>query len=251
MQVEALTLRVWLLLVIVGWAALVCILEFAGMGAHVQQLPPDLSLAPPIPPLPASLPARLGPLSQYAAISDRPAFAEDRKPHPFLLTGSSTQSAPVNARLTGVILTPELKMATLTIGQNTSVRLRQGGEVVQGWRLLSLEPRDATVEGPNGTQSLQLEVFNGQGGQPPTVLRAPTKDMMQVSSPTYGGGGQAGGGHMTSAKNISVIPVDTANGPPSNEDQLRSIRERIEQRRQQLRLQQQNQQQHTNDGSSP
>ena len=252
MQVEALSMRVWSLVVFVAWLVLVCILEIGGMGEHVTPLPPDPSLIPRLPPIPAKLAERLGPLSDYAAIGEHPTFAEDRKPHPFLLTGGTTQPAAIAARLTGVILTPGFNMATLTLGQNTSIRLRQGGDAVQGWRLLALEPRDATVEGPNGTQSLLLDVFDGKGGQPPTVLRNPPRRVMQFDSAISDGnksmvGGQ---GQMTNSKGLSQVPVDAPYGPPSNEDQLRAIRERIEQRRQQLR-QQQLQQQRTINGSTP
>lgn len=252
MQVEALSMRVWLLVVFVTWLVLVCVLELAGMGTYIKPLSPDQSLVPPLPPLPAKLAERLGPLTNYTAIAEHPAFAEDRKPHPFMLSGGNTQAAPITARLSGVILTPTLKMATLTVGQNTSIRLRQGGEAIQGWRLLSLEPRDATVEGPNGAQSLSLTVFDGKGGQPPTVLHRQPQESIQVDSAKDGHKTTAGGSaQVSAAKGISPVPVDTPYGPPTNEDQLRAIRERIEQRRQQLRLQQQLQLQHTINGASP
>ncbi|KLD69107.1 general secretion pathway protein GspN, partial [Xanthomonas pisi DSM 18956] len=60
----------------------------------------------------------------------------------------------------------------LTLDPQDSVRVQLGGEAVKGWRLLALQPRSATIEGPGGTQTLELHVFNGQGGQPPTANAA-------------------------------------------------------------------------------
>ena len=61
-------------------------------------------------------------------------------------------------------------LGALAGGQDRSRRLRVNGEAVEGWQLLSLEPGRATVLGPDGAEVLELAVFDGQGGQPPTVL---------------------------------------------------------------------------------
>lgn len=248
MRIESFTIRVWLLGVLVVWLAILCLLAFLGMGTHVKKRADDLSVENPLPTLPTTLAARLGPMTQYAEISDRPVFAEDRKPHPFLLGGATPQVAHVNAHLSGVIITPDLKMAMLNIDNGKSLRLREGGDAVQGWRLIALGARNATFEGPNGTQSMQLDVFNGRGGQPPTVLKSPSTNTMTIDIQGLGLPQKYdGGGHSPTMPNSPKggVPMSSMQQPPSDisELELRAVRERIERRREQLRLMQQQQNQ--------
>ncbi|OHX24233.1 general secretion pathway protein GspN, partial [Xanthomonas alfalfae] len=172
MRLDMIGLRTWLLATVVGWALLVCVLAVAGLGKRVELLPDDPALVQRLPTLPAPAPERLGPFEKYSEIAAHPAFAEDRLPHPFFLSGNDGSSAASTVRLTGVLLTDNFKMATLTLDPQDSVRVQLGGEAVKGWRLLALQPRSATIEGPSGTQTLELHVFNGQGGQPPTANAA-------------------------------------------------------------------------------
>ncbi|MFA4752333.1 general secretion pathway protein XpsN, partial [Xanthomonas perforans] len=172
MRLDMIGLRTWLLATVVGWALLVCVLAVAGLGKRVELLPDDPALVQRLPTLPAPAPERLGAFEKYSEIAAHPAFAEDRLPHPFFLSGNDGSSAASTVRLTGVLLTDNFKMATLTLDPQDSVRVQLGGEAVKGWRLLALQPRSATIEGPSGTQTLELHVFNGQGGQPPTANAA-------------------------------------------------------------------------------
>lgn len=172
MRLDMIGLRTWLLATVVGWALLVCVLAVAGLGKRVELLPDDPALVQRLPTLPAPAPERLGAFEKYSEIAAHPAFAEDRLPHPFFLSGNDGGTAASTVRLTGVLLTDNFKMATLTLDPQDSVRVQLGGEAVKGWRLLALQPRSATVEGPSGTQTLELHVFNGQGGQPPTANAA-------------------------------------------------------------------------------
>lgn len=172
MRLEMIGLRTWLLATVVGWALLVCVLAVAGLGKRVELLPDDPALVQRLPALPAPAPERLGPFEKYAEIAAHPAFAEDRLPHPFFLSGNDGSGAASTVRLTGVLLTSTFKMATLTLDPADSVRVQLGGDAVKGYRLLALQPRSATIEGPGGTQTLELQVFNGQGGQPPTAIGA-------------------------------------------------------------------------------
>lgn len=169
MRLDLIGLRTWLLATVVGWALLVCVLAVAGLGKRVELLPDDPALVQRLPTLPAPAPERLGAFEKYSEIAAHPAFAEDRLPHPFFLSGNDGSSAASTVRLTGVLLTDNFKMATLTLDPHDSVRVKLGGDAVKGWRLLALQPRSATIEGPGGTQTLELQVFNGQGGQPPTA----------------------------------------------------------------------------------
>ncbi|NHF67849.1 type II secretion system protein XpsN [Xanthomonas hortorum] len=252
MRLDLIGLRTWLLVTVVGWALLVCVLAVAGLGKRVELLPDDPALVQRLPTLPAPAPERLGAFEKYSEIAAHPAFAEDRLPHPFFLSGNDGSGAASTVRLTGVLLTDNFKMATLTLDPHDSVRVKLGGDAVKGWRLLALQPRSATIEGPGGTQTLELQVFNGQGGQPPTANAGapaapgatpplPSPDAAaavqppqpQPATPAQQPGGQA----------PPTVPPQRSDGaqeaPRPSDDQMRAIRERIEARRRQLQQQRQ------------
>ncbi|CAD0350750.1 general secretion pathway protein GspN [Xanthomonas hortorum pv. cynarae] len=251
MRLDLIGLRTWLLATVVGWALLVCVLAVAGLGKRVELLPDDPALVQRLPTLPAPAPERLGAFEKYSEIAAHPAFAEDRLPHPFFLSGNDGSGAASTVRLTGVLLTDNFKMATLTLDPHDSVRVKLGGDAVKGWRLLALQPRSATIEGPGGTQTLELQVFNGQGGQPPTAIAGapaapgatpplPSPDAAAVqppqpqpATPAQQLGGQA----------PPTVPPQRSDGaqeaPRPSDDQMRAIRERIEARRRQLQQQRQ------------
>ncbi|KQQ82838.1 general secretion pathway protein GspN [Xanthomonas sp. Leaf131] len=252
MRLDMIGLRTWLLATVVGWALLVCVLAVAGLGKRVELLPDDPALVQRLPALPAPAPERLGAFEKYSEIAAHPAFAEDRLPHPFFLSGNDGSGAASSVRLTGVLMTDNFKMATLTLEPHDSVRVKLGGDAVKGWRLLALQPRSATIEGPGGTQTLELQVFNGQGGQPPTANAGapaapgatpplPSPDAAaavqppqpQPATPAQQPGGQA----------PPTVPPQRSDGaqeaPRPSDDQMRAIRERIEARRRQLQQQRQ------------
>lgn len=253
MRIDAIGLRTVLLAGVAGWALLVWLLALAGMGLRVEPLRDDPALVPALPTLPATAPERLGAFSRYSEITLHPVFAEDRQPHPFFLGGAGGNDNAPKVRLTGVLITGDFRMATLTTEQNQSIRLRLGAEPQQGWRLLALEPRQATIEGPGGTQVLELSVFDGKGGQPPTALVAPAAAAGAMPGPPPApaapggvdpaataragtGGARAPGTAPAPAAGSSTAPAQT---PAPGDEQLRAIRERIEARRRQLREQQQ------------
>lgn len=172
MKIELTSLRSWWLATVVAWAAAIWIASLFGLGSHLPVAAEGDRTASPLPVLPAAAPERIASAEAYAQIGARPLFAEDRRPRPYLL-GGSEPGASSAVSLTGVLLTSEFSMAILTTDQKQSLRLRLNGDPVNGWQLLALEPRSATVSGPGGTQVLELTVFNGQGGEPPTVLGNP------------------------------------------------------------------------------
>lgn len=250
MRIEAIGLRTVWLATLALWGLLIWVLGLAGLGQRIVPLPDDPSMTQRLPSLPAASGERLGDYSRYAEIAARPVFAEDRRPHPFFLSADNGQGAAPSVRLTGVLLTDSFKMATLTTEQGESLRLQEGRDPVKGWRLLSLEPRRAVVSGGSGTQTLELQVFDGKGGQPPTALgqgaRPPGMPPLPAPPPA------------TTAVNAPATPVAAtpqagANGTPAtpaqsapaaapapSSEQLQAIRERIEARRRQLQQQRQN-----------
>ncbi len=250
MKLEQISLRTGFLLALAGWAAAVWLATGFGLGSHLPGAGGDADAAPSLPSLPPLAAERMASADSYSAIGERPLFAEDRRPRPYLL-GGSEPAASAALRLTGVLLTGNFGMATFTTEQNRSLRLRLNGEAVDGWQLVALQPRQATVIGPGGNQVLELAVFNGQGGEPPTVLRgangvppagaivvppsagAPPAPPPVAATPSTPPAGNA----PTPAASAAKTPPANNNGP--SEAQMQAIRERIQARRRQLQQQQQ------------
>jgi general secretion pathway protein N len=253
-RVEGIAARTWVLAAVAGWALLLWVLTLLGMGGQVQLLRDDASLQGRLPQLAPAPPERLGPLSQYAEIGSRPLFSEDRRPQPFSLTAEGDEAAApaFDFVLTSVLLTPTLKMAIVQPsagGESIRIKLGEAAESQPAWRLTELNPRSAVFEGPEGRKSLDLRVFDGTGGEPPTAVgsagqpaaagRAPTEPRPAVNR------------HATPATTSPAMPSPQATEPapaaadatdaapeeatPNTEAQLESIRKRIEERRAQLR----------------
>ena len=243
MKLEQISLRTGFLLALAGWAASVWLATGFGLGSRLPGADSDADAAPSLPALPPLAAERMASADSYSAIGERPLFAEDRRPKPYLL-GGSEPAASAALRLTGVLLTGDFGMATFTTEQNRSLRLRLNGDAVDGWQLVGLAPRQATVIGPGGNQVLELAVFNGQGGEPPTVLRgangappagAPPAPPAAAATPSPS---PAGSAPAPSAAAAATPPANN-NGP--SEAQMQAIRERIQARRRQLQQQQQQQ----------
>ncbi|HZH44608.1 MAG TPA: hypothetical protein VEY50_11055 [Lysobacter sp.] len=242
MRLDAAGPRTWLLATLAGWALIAWLLALAGMGRRVEPLPPDPALQRPLPPLPRPAPPVLGPPGQYVAVGARPLFTSDRRPKPFAVAGANAggeQAPTFDYVLTSVMLTPRVKLAILQSrdgSQSVRVRLGEAPEAQPGWRLTALDPRRAVFEGPEGQRALELRVFDGQGGAPPTAVRATDAN--------------------AAAAAVSALPVPPPPAPPAPtatsepaervdtaEAQMDAIRRRIEARRAALRQQQQQQQQ--------
>ncbi|HEY0503562.1 MAG TPA: hypothetical protein VGD42_08710, partial [Lysobacter sp.] len=168
--------RTWLLAVVAGWAVLAWLLAVVGMGRHAPSLAPDPGLLRPLPQMRPPAPERLGPLSQYAQIGQRPLFTQDRQPKPFFMQGQGEgegQQTAFDYQLTSVLITPGLRMAILQPADGSeSVRVKLGEvpESHPSWRLTALDARSAVFEGPDGRREMVLRVFDGTGGQPPTAV---------------------------------------------------------------------------------
>ncbi|PTA71236.1 MULTISPECIES: general secretion pathway protein GspN [unclassified Stenotrophomonas] len=251
MKREQISLRTGFLLALAGWAGAVWLATLFGLGNRLPQVGGDADAAPPLPTLAPLAAERMASADSYSAIAARPLFAEDRRPRPYLL-GGSEPAASAALRLTGVLLSGDFGMATFSTEQNRSLRLRLNGEAVDGWQLVALQPRQATVIGPGGNQVLELAVFNGQGGEPPTVLRGangvPPAAGGAVPSPVPPPPPAAAAppaqtaqrpATATAATPAAQTPPADTNGP--SEAQMQAIRERIQARRRQLQQQQQQQ----------
>lgn len=212
------------------WALGVFVLALLGLGARSGPYPDDPSLAPPLPQVAVGeASSRLGPLTDYLEVGQRPLLTPDRRPAP-LGEAAGDSDAPLAAALTGVILSGEVQIALLQEeGSGLSRRVRVG-ELLPGtgWRLQSLQPRRAVFVGPEGEKALELRVYDGKGGAAPTPLATP-----------------APGGAPAVAADAAPAPVaaspqaasaaPAADAAAEQQAQIEAIRRRIEARRAQMR----------------
>lgn len=178
MRLDDASPRTWLLAAAAGWALAAWLLAAAGMGGRVEPLEDDPSLLKPLPPVRPSPPLRLGPLGQYDAIASRPLFSENRQPQPFFLQGEGdgSEDRAFDYVLTSVLISPRLEMAILQPsqgGESVRVKLDEAPESHPAWRLVGIDPRSAVFEGPEGSRTLQLRVYDGVGGERPTSIAPP------------------------------------------------------------------------------
>ncbi|MEI2454013.1 hypothetical protein [Lysobacter firmicutimachus] len=267
MRLDDASPRTWLLATVAGWALLSWVLALAGMGRSVAQLDEDPTLIKPLPQSGKSAADSLGPLAKYSEIAARPLFVDDRRPKPFFMQGKGegeNQAAAFDYLLTSVLITPQLSMAFLQPADGSeSVRVKLGEvpESHPAWRLTSLEPRRAVFEGPEGRRELDLRVFNGQGGEPPTQVAGPTPGSVPGAVPQPGRPipppqppqpvPQPQPQPQPPNRSVSQVPPpqpvkpaeaapnEASNAAPLTEQaQMEAIRKRIEARRAQLRQQQ-------------
>jgi general secretion pathway protein N len=259
MRIEGVAPRTWLLATVAGWALLAWLLALLGLGGHVARLPDDPGLLARLPKLAPASPERLGPLAQYGEISARPLFSENRRYQPFSINPDGDDAGPTfDYVLTSVLITPTLREAILQPtagGESIRVKLGEAPEAQPAYRLTALNPRSAVFEGPDGEHSLDLRVYDGTGGEPPTAVAADSGSSRP--SPEASGGGPARRPLQpasrppvaTPATAPAPAPTDTDNNADTNPDasaddagpnteaQIESIRKRIEERRAQLRQQ--------------
>jgi general secretion pathway protein N len=186
--------------------------------------------------------SRLGAWESYAEIGSRPLLNEGRKPAAVTAMAAEGGSSELDVTLSSVLITSRLKLAVLTDNKDGSSKRVKLGEAVEGssWRLLSLEPRQAVLEGPSGQRVLPLRVYDGASGEAPTPL-ASAAEPPQPAPPA----GPVAPGNPPPrspppppvAQNAS--PAATAARPEpeamSQEQQVEAIRQRIEARRAQMR----------------
>lgn len=255
MRAEAAGARTWLLGTLALWALCVWLLALFGLGGRVQRLAEDPALLQPLPQVPRPLPERLGPLPQYAQIGQHPLFSEDRAPHPFFINPDDKEQGPAGFDfvLTSVLRTPNFEMAILQPtagGDSQRVRLGDAPATAPGWVLTEVDARSAVFNGPEGERKLELRVYNGEGGSPPTPMTAgpampDTAGMPGPGMPTP---------PPTAPKPTPAPPKPASPSPPADmatdaanpaaqsaEDadasaaQINAIRKRIEERRAKLR----------------
>lgn len=221
-------------------ALLVVVLALAlGLGRGYSLAELDAEDAPP--PVEVSLTAempRMPPAATYGDVLVRPLFNESRQPEALpdaSATAAAQPASPLNVSLSGIIITPEARIALVTNNTNQQTERVRVGQPLGGdqsaWTLLELKPRAAVFDGGSlGRQ--EIELATDTAGAPAAVAvpsqpatgeastGAPaTVPPAALSLPTPGASPEQQG--------VQSAPA----GAPSEEE----IRKRIEERRRQLR----------------
>ena len=238
-MLEALRPATWLCGAVAAWCLGLLLLAFAGLGGRVGPHPGDPALGPPIPELRFSESAqRLGAATDYLAVGDRPLFNPDRRPAPVAIANTE-QQAPFNGVLTSVLITDTLRMAIFSEENGQVSKRVRLGDTVPGtsWRLATLEPRRAVLEGPEGQRVLDLRVFDGQGGAAPTPVATIVEDKPDTPGVPAGAGQAASSNPPSLVQQASQAEAESQRSA-ADQAQIDAIRARIEARRAQLAEQQ-------------
>ncbi|MDY0022076.1 hypothetical protein [Arenimonas caeni] len=209
-----------LLAALAAWALGLLVLALSGLGANFGPHPDNPALAPPVPQVELSeVGARLGPLSAYDEVSRRPLLNADRR----AADGADAAGgdAPMDLELTGVLMAGDFQAALLqSPDRQRSERVRVGELVAgTGWRLVSLAPRSADFEGPQGRRTLELRLYDGSADGAAAPAARPA-----AAAPAPEG-----------APAAAAATPPNADAPAGEDDQVQAIRRRIEARREQLR----------------
>lgn len=216
------------------WALAVAIAAWLGLGSRLPAA--DAVVEPqPLPTLPVLASERLGELSHYPQVVNRPLFNENRRPQPYYIGGDPGQQA-ASLRLSGVLITPQLRMATLSGEGGLSLRLQLGGPAVQGWQLLELSERQATVLGPSGSQVLPLAVHAGSADAATDASAAVPARPQAATGP-----GTSTNSSLPAPATAAATATPAATAAPAAEAaaqpsaaQMQAIRARIQARREQM-----------------
>lgn len=172
------------------------------------------------------------PDSEFAEVRQRPIFNEDRKPTPIVepTKDEIVQVVPLNITLTGVVLTPDVKLAMVRDNaKNEAVSLRIGmplpGEQ-QGWTLAEIRSRSVVFKNPQDeTSEVELEVAPGLTVPPSAKPTAPAAaNAAPVPPPAPPPGGVP-----------TTVPGQPPGQPPA--DRAAELQHRIEERRREMREQ--------------
>lgn len=147
-----------------------------GLGTGYTPLPEateplDMALLKPLKQSNHALP----PDTHYEVVRQRPLFNNDRKPTPIAAPAAvvaPTIVPPLNAVLTGTIVSNGVRMALVRDNATSKVSVLRAGMPLPGelggWRLVSVEPRSAIFDGgqANGRAELKLDVSKTTGPAP-------------------------------------------------------------------------------------
>ncbi|MFT5140212.1 MAG: hypothetical protein ACI9H8_001018 [Lysobacterales bacterium] len=181
----------------------------------------------------------LGPIASYREVTERPVFDESRRPSLKVdvegdgLGDLAEIAGAPEVRLTGVIITPKEKLAMLRpISGGESLVAREGesleGEFV-GWEVSEIKPRSVVLESRDG-DNLELDLLVNT-----RKIEEPLKLEPVVAANNAGSQGKPEqGGKAQNSEAAASGDQATDSQPLSRAEE---IRERIAERREQLRRQ--------------
>ena len=185
---------------------------------------------------PRQMISELGPISEYREVTERPLFDESRRPV-LLVDGEGldldemldSADAP-DVRLTGVIITPDVKLAMLRpSSSNQSVVAHEGEELegeYYGWSVSDVKPRSVVLASRDGESiQLDLQVNTRRIAEPPK----PEPQVANAANKTQSGRGQGAG------RGARAQDENGKDGQPLS--RAEEIRQRIAERREELRRQ--------------
>jgi general secretion pathway protein N len=221
------------------WSLCLLVLALGGLGTRFAA-PEHVAAPPPLPEITlTATKSRLQPWEAYADLGTRPLLNERRQPVAVAIQDSGANSDDLDVTLSSVLITSRLKLAIFTDNKDGSSKRVVVGNAVEGtnWRLVSLAPRQAVMEGPGGQRKLDLRVYDGRSGEAPTAVNGNSE--AQDASATAPPGPRV-------VPSPAPPPVPQANPPTANvdkpdpnqmsqEEQVEAIRRRIEARRAQMR----------------
>lgn len=200
-------------------------LFWAGIGSGYSFLPADDGDPKPLPSVDAiaSQQFSMPEFASFAEITQRPLFSSDRRPIPPEQAEEKEQeepAVPLKVKLTGVIITPDLRMALLQDKlSNETVSLKLGTPMPgkqSAWILVEVKPRLVVFKNNEDKKaSVELEV-SGPTAPPVVQRRAAPR------TPS------------TPAQAASSEGAEPA-AQEQQDEQQKSLRQRIEARRQELR----------------
>jgi general secretion pathway protein N len=223
------------------WALCLLVLALGGLGTRFSA--PELEGPAPALPNVSLTPtrSRLGAWEYYAEVGSRPLMNEGRKPVAVTALATDAGNGELDVTLTSVLFTSRLQLAMLTDNKDNSSKRVKLGDVVEGtnWRLVSLEPRQAVLDGPSGQRVLPLRTFDGASGEAPTPVA-------NTDQPGQGAAASPAPPSPPPARSPPPPPVAQNASPAAQvsrpdpnqmtqEQQVEAIRARIEARRAQMR----------------
>lgn len=110
-------------------------------------------------------------LDEYAEVTARPLFNEDRRPDPEEEGGEGEPEQeqlaglePPPVTLSGVIITPETRVAMLEHNRRNEQLALEQGDTLDGWTLESVEERRIVFASGDALEPVMLEVYTGAAG---------------------------------------------------------------------------------------
>jgi general secretion pathway protein N len=219
-------------LILAGACAVLFLLAIAlqvGLGRGYSWLQPETDTAAVsagnIDRTPFKLPAE----TEFAATQARPLFNEDRKPTPDEPDDTNAAppppSVPLNIALTGIVLTPELRLAMVQDkSKNNAVALKEGMPMPGdqgGWTLTKINNRSAIFREASG-EEIEVELTTAVANPKPNAPGKP------------GAPGVPNPPKMAANPAAAAAP-NPAGAPPPQPNQQEALQHRIEERRKQMR----------------